>query len=268
VKLTTKDTKDTKNLSHASREAGYRLFVRPISQFLMLAVFAVIGCNEKTAPVAGSAADLANERQQMVQQQLMSRGVHDARVLGAMAKVPREEFVPPEVRAASYTDQPLPIGYGQTISQPFIVAFMTEQLRPSPKDHVLEIGTGSGYQAAILAELVGEVYSIEIVEPLAKTAEATLQRLGYKNVHVKAGDGYKGWPEAAPFDAIIVTCAPEHVPQPLTDQLKEGGRMVIPVGPTGLQELYLLEKENGQLRQRAVEAVRFVPMTGEAEGRR
>src|SRR2546428_6959850 len=201
----------------------------------------------------------------MVKEKIVMRGVVEERVLAAMRKVPREEFVPAEFRAESYTDRPLPIGYDQTISQPFIVAFMTEELRPKTTDRVLEIGTGSGYQAAILAELVAEVYSIEIIEPLAKSAEVTLQRLGYKNVHVKAGDGYKGWPEFAPFDAIIVTCAPEHVPQPLTDQLKEGGRMVIPVGGFGLQELYLLEKENGQLRQRAVETVRFVPMTGEAE---
>ncbi|MFN2541823.1 MAG: protein-L-isoaspartate(D-aspartate) O-methyltransferase [Chthoniobacterales bacterium] len=235
--------------------------MRRISRFLILGVFAAAGCGQKSALVS----DLATERQRMVQEQLMPRGIHDERVLGAMAKVPREEFVPPEVRAASYSDQPLPIGYGQTISQPLIVAFMTEQLRPSPKDRVLEVGTGSGYQAAILAELLAEVYSIEIVEPLAKTAAATLQRLGYKNVRVKAGDGYQGWPEFAPFDAIIVTCAPEHVPQPLTNQLKEGGRMVIPVGGPGIQELYLLEKENGQLRQRAVDTVRFVPMTGEAE---
>ena len=158
----------------------------------------------------------------------------------------------------------LPIGYGQTISQPFIVAFMTEQLQLKRDDRVLEIGTGSGYQAAILAELVAEVYTIEIIEPLAKNAEATLQRLGYKNVHVKAGDGYKGWPEHAPFDAVIVTCAPDHVPQPLVDQLKEGGRMIIPVGGFGDQELYLLEKKNGQLEKRAVLPVRFVPMTGEA----
>ena len=141
---------------------------------------------------------------------------------------------------------------------------MTEQLRLSKNDRVLEIGTGSGYQAAILAELVAEVYSIEIIEPLAKTAEATLQRLGYKNVFVKVGDGYKGWPEHAPFDAITVTCAPDHVPQPLIDQLKEGGRMIIPVGGFGDQELYLLEKKNGQLERRAVLPVRFVPMAGEA----
>src|SRR5207244_8370487 len=171
---------------------------------------------------------------------------------------------PAEFRAESYTDRPLPIGYDQTISQPFIVAFMTEELRPQPTDRVLEIGTGSGYQAAILALLVAEVYTIEIIEPLAKTAEATLQRLGYTNVQVKVGDGYKGWPEHAPFDAITVTCAPDHVPQPLIDQLKEGGRMIIPVGSFGDQELYLLQKNNGELQRRAVLPVRFVPMAGEA----
>ncbi len=200
----------------------------------------------------------------MVQQQVKARGVSDRRVLAAMNKVRRDEFVPAAVKGSSYTDQPLPIGYGQTISQPYIVAFMTEHLRPKPNDHVLEVGTGSGYQAAILAELAAEVYTIEIIEPLAKTAEATLQRLGYKNVRVKAGDGYKGWPEHAPFDAITVTCAPDHVPQPLIDQLKEGGRMIIPVGGFGYQQLYLLEKKNGKLERRAVLPVRFVPMTGEA----
>jgi protein-L-isoaspartate(D-aspartate) O-methyltransferase len=241
------------------------LDVRAAWKLLLVWILADTACSRTAAPQSG---DFSAQRQRMVQEQLMPRGIQDARVLGAMAKVPREDFVPPEVRAASYTDQPLPIGYGQTISQPFIVAFMTEQLRPSAKDRVLEIGTGSGYQAAILAELVGDVYSIEIVEPLAKTAEAILQRLGYKNVHVKAGDGYKGWPEFAPFDAIIVTCAPERLPQPLTDQLKEGGRMIIPVGPAGVQQLYLLEKRNGQLQQSAVELVRFVPMTGEAEGKK
>src|SRR5437016_11258378 len=198
----------------------------------------------------------------------MTCGINDARVLSAMAKVPREEFVTQEARVASYEDGPLQIGYGQTISQPYIVAFMTEQLRPKPSDRVLEVGTGSGYQAAILAELVSEVYSIEIVEPLAKNAEAALQRLGYKNVHVKAGDGYKGWPEHAPFDSIIVTCAPERVPQPLIDQLKEGGRMIIPVGAKFAQELYLLEKKNGRLEQSAVLPVRFVPMAGEGEEKR
>ena len=199
----------------------------------------------------------------MVQQQLMVRGITDERVLAAMVKVPREEFVPQDSRAASYEDGPLPIGYEQTISQPYIVAFMTGQLRPKPSDRVLEIGSGSGYQAAILAELVADVYTIEIVEPLAKSAEGTLQRLGYKNVHVRVGDGYKGWLEHAPFDAIIVTCAPEKVPQPLVDQLKDGGRMIIPVGERFAQQLYLLEKQNGRLRESAVLPVRFVPMTRE-----
>src|SRR5438067_11727084 len=200
----------------------------------------------------------------MVKEQIVMRGVVEERVLAAMRKVPREEFVPAEFRAERYTERPLPIGYHQTISQPFIVAFMTEELRPQPIDRVLEIGTGSGYQAAVLAELVAEVYTIEIAEPLARNAEATLARLGYKNVHVKAGDGYKGWPENAPFDAIIVTCAPDRVPRPLTDQLKEGGRMIIPVGDRFAQQLYLLEKKNGQLKESAVLPVRFVPMAGEA----
>ena len=228
---------------------------------LIAAVLASVSCER--APQ--TATDFSTERQRMVQEQLMPRDIHEERVLAAMTKVPREEFVPQDSRAASYTDQPLPIGYGQTISQPFIVAFMTEQLRLAPGDRVLEIGTGSGYQAAILAEIVAEVYSIEIIEPLAKTAEVTLERLGYKNVHVKAGDGYKGWPEHASFDVVIVTCAPDHVPQPLVDQLKEGGRMIIPVGGFGDQELYLLEKKNGQLEQRAVLPVRFVPMAGEVQ---
>jgi protein-L-isoaspartate(D-aspartate) O-methyltransferase len=237
------------------------LCVRRGLQFLILAAVAASGCGQKAPPVS----DFAAQRQQMVQRQLMPRGVNDARVLAAMAKVPREEFVTPESRAESYEDGPLPIGYGQTISQPYVVAFMTEQLRLKPSDRVLEVGTGSGYQAAILAELVSEVYSIEIVEPLAKSAEATLQRLGYKNVHVKIGDGYKGWPEEGPFDAIIVTCAPDKVPQPLVDQLKDGGRMVIPVGDRLAQQLYLLEKKNGQLKQSATLPVRFVPMTSEPE---
>ena len=161
-------------------------------------------------------------------------------------------------------DYPLPIGHGQTISQPYIVAFMTEQLEPKPTDRVLEIGTGSGYQAAVLAELVAQVYTIEIIEELAQRAAADLKRLGYTNVHVRAGDGYQGWAEAAPFDAIIVTCAPEHVPQPLIDQLKEGGRMIIPVGRVWNQELVLLRKRGGKLEQHAVLPVSFVPMTGEA----
>jgi protein-L-isoaspartate(D-aspartate) O-methyltransferase len=235
--------------------------VRWVSQFLIVALFAATGCGQK-APLF---SDFAARRQQMVQKQLTARGINDQRVLSAMAKVPREEFVPADGRGEAYEDGPLPIGYGQTISQPYIVAFMTEQLRPKPSDRVLEVGTGSGYQAAILAELVSEVYSIEIVEPLAKSAEATLQRLGYKNVHVKFGDGYKGWQEEGPFDAIIVTCAPDKVPQPLVDQLKDDGRMVIPVGDRFAQQLYLLEKKNGQLKESATLPVRFVPMTSEPQ---
>jgi protein-L-isoaspartate(D-aspartate) O-methyltransferase len=238
---------------------NYIFCVRRVSEFLILAALAASGCGQK----APASSEFAVQRQQMVERQLVTRGIKDQRVLAAMAKVPREEFVPSESRAASYGDGPLPIGYGQTISQPYMVAFMTEQLRLKPSDRVLEVGTGSGYQAAILAELVSEVYSIEIVEPLAKSAEATLQRLGYKNVHVKPGDGYKGWPEEGPFDAIIVTCAPDKVPQPLVDQLKDDGRMVIPVGHRFAQQLYLLEKKYGQLKQSATLPVRFVPMTSE-----
>jgi protein-L-isoaspartate(D-aspartate) O-methyltransferase len=206
-------------------------------------------------------------RMNMVKEQLMAPGrdIRDARVLKAMEMVPRHEFVPDSYRDAAYEDGPLPIGYGQTISQPFIVAFMTEKLELQPRDRVLEVGTGSGYQAAILSRLVDHVYSIEIVEALARQARDTLERLGYHNVSVKAGDGYQGWPEFAPFDAIIVTCAPEAIPQPLVSQLKEGGRMMIPVGELPSQELYLLEKENGRIKQRAVLPVRFVPMTGQAQ---
>jgi protein-L-isoaspartate(D-aspartate) O-methyltransferase len=177
--------------------------------------------------------------------------------------VPREKFVPKELRNSAYDDRPLPIGYGQTISQPFIVAFMTEQLQPRKSQRVLENGTGSGYQAAVLSDLVAEVYTIEIVRPLAQRAEALLRELGYKNVQVKAVDGYNGWPEHAPFDAIIVTAAPNHVPPPQVEQLREGGRMVIPVGESGSQELYLLEKQGGQIRQTTVIPVKFVPLTRE-----
>jgi len=235
--------------------------VRRVSQCLLLAAIAATGCGQKPTP----ASDFAAQRQRMVQQQLKARGIEDERVLAAMAKLPREEFVPADQRAEAYQDGPLPIGYDQTISQPYIVAFMTEQLRLKPSDRLLEIGSGSGYQAAVLAELVAEVYTIEIVEPLAKTAEATLQRLGYKNVHLRVGDGYQGWPEEAPFDAIIVTCAPDKVPQPLLDQLKDDGRMVIPVGERFAQQLYLLEKKNGQLKESATLPVRFVPMVRETQ---
>lgn len=197
----------------------------------------------------------------MVERQLRPRGIDDPRVLRVMGNVPREKFIAAELAPRAYEDRPLPIGFGQTISQPFIVAFMTQALKPKPTDRVLEIGTGSGYQAAVLGELVKEVYTIEIVRPLAQRAAIVLNALGYRNVLVKAGDGYKGWPEHAPFDAIIVTAAPDHVPQPLVEQLKEGGRMVIPVGKTYAQELKVLEKRDGAIKQTAVLPVKFVPLT-------
>lgn len=236
---------------------------------ILLGLAFLWGCGR--GPVSVTMDDGRNsfdaERKRMVQQQLMGTGrdITNTRVLAVMGRVPRHEFVPVEFRHRAYEDGPLPIGYDQTISQPYIVAFMTQQLEPLPTDRVLEIGTGSGYQAAVLAELVKEVYTIEIVEPLAQRAEADLKRLGYTNVFVRAGDGYKGWPEAAPFDAIIVTCAPENVPQPLVEQLKDGGRMIIPVGPAGDQELVLLRKQGERLEKRAVLPVRFVPMTGETQ---
>lgn len=202
-----------------------------------------------------------SERRQMVATQLRERGISDPAVLAAMEKVPRHEFVPAGMRSLAYRDGPLPIGHDQTISQPYIVALMTELLGLGSRSRVLEIGTGSGYQAAVLAEVAGEVYTIEIIEPLAREAAKTLSRLGYQNVQTRAGDGHRGWPGAAPFDAIIVTCAPENIPPELVEQLGEGGRLVVPVGAMGgVQELVLLEKIGGKIRQRSVTGVRFVPM--------
>ena len=188
----------------------------------------------------------------------------DARVLAVIGKVPRHEFVPQELKPHAYENRPLPIGYGQTISQPYIVAAMTKLLNLKPGDVVLEIGSGSGYQAAVLAELVRAVYTIEIIEPLAQQAAERLRRLGYASVHSRIGDGYFGWPEAGPFDSIIVTAAASHVPPPLLRQLKPGGRMVIPIGaPFMTQQLMLVEKaRDGTVKTRQMMAVRFVPLTG------
>lgn len=204
-----------------------------------------------------------SSRLAMVEEQIASRGITDPAVLEAMRRVPRHRFVPPEERRYAYSDGPLPIGYDQTISQPYIVALMTEKIRPARSMRVLEIGTGSGYQAAVLAECVGEVYSIEILEPLARRAEKTLLELGYADVHLRIGDGYDGWPEAAPFDAILLTAAPEEVPAPLLDQLAVGGRLVAPVG-SGAQDLVLLTRLPQGVRREVVTGVRFVPMTGKA----
>jgi protein-L-isoaspartate(D-aspartate) O-methyltransferase len=202
-------------------------------------------------------------RHVMVEYQIRKRGVTDQRVLDALEKVHRHLFVPRKYRPQAYNDYPLPIGEGQTISQPYIVALMTEILNPNPRKTVLEIGTGSGYQAAVLAELYKEVYTIEIIDILGKQSKKLLSELGYRNIHVKIGDGYQGWKEHSPFDAIIVTCAPSHIPEPLKDQLAEGGKMIIPVGEAHDQKLVLLVKENGVIREKEVIPVLFVPMIRE-----
>jgi protein-L-isoaspartate(D-aspartate) O-methyltransferase len=229
---------------------------------LMLAAHAMPASGQNPAP---SAADYAAQRNAMVAKEIEAAGVKNPRVLDAMRQTPRHEFMPAAYRSYAYIDAALPIGDRQTISPPFVVAYMTEQLNPQPTDRVLEIGTGSGYQAAVLSPLVKDVYTIEIVEPLGRRAERALKRLGYKNVHVKVGDGYQGWPDAAPFDKIIVTCSPESVPQPLVDQLREGGEMIIPVGERYQQNLVRMTKRDGKLKSEPLQATLFVPMTGAAE---
>ena len=209
--------------------------------------------------------DPMQARSAMIDEQLIARGIRDERVLTAIREVPRHEFVPAALRDRAYDDRPLPIGHGQTISQPYIVAYMTEMLRVEPNHRVLEVGTGSGYQAAILAELTREVVSIEIIKPLAQSAAKRLERLGYRNITVLHGDGYFGLESAAPYDAIVVTAAATHVPPPLVAQLKAGGRMAIPVGETAwTQNLLLIEKDkDGKLTTRNLLPVRFVPLTRE-----
>ena len=221
-----------------------------------------------TAVGAERGGRFAALRSAMVEQEIVAAGISHPRVLRAMRETPRHEFIPLPHRHQAYYDMALPIGEGQTISPPFVVAYMTEQLDPQANDRVLEIGTGSGYQAAVLSPLVQEVYTIEIVGKLGRRASRTLSRLGYDNVHTKIGDGYEGWPEQAPFDKIIVTCSPEDVPQPLTDQLREGGQIVVPVGERYRQNLYRLTKREGRLERETLTATLFVPMTGEAESQR
>ncbi|NQV01676.1 MAG: protein-L-isoaspartate(D-aspartate) O-methyltransferase [Bacteroidia bacterium] len=224
-------------------------------------LFVITGC------VAQNNPELLNERkrQAMVKEQIQWRGITDSHVLEAMLTVPRHLFVPEPYTSMAYDDTPLPIGEGQTISQPYIVAYMTETLDLRQSDKVLEIGTGSGYQAAILAEICDSVFTIEIFESLAASAHEILDSLGYENIWIKSGDGYQGWPEHAPFDAIIVTCAPGMIPEPLQEQLAENGRMIIPVGGRTIQYLHLLVKKKDRIKERLVLPVRFVPMI-DAEG--
>ena len=202
-------------------------------------------------------------RESMINDQIKARGIIDKNVIAAMSKIKRHDFVPENLKERSYEDTPLPIGYEQTISQPYIVAFMTELLKLNNKSRVLEIGTGSGYQAAVLAEICKEVYTIEIIDILSRNAMELLKSKGYTNVYFKTDDGYKGWPEKAPFDAIIVTCAPENIPPALKDQLAEGGTMLIPVGRSYVQKLVLIKKKNGMMNEQSVLPVRFVPMVDE-----
>jgi protein-L-isoaspartate(D-aspartate) O-methyltransferase len=233
----------------------------------LVALAALVHCGPVPEQAGrGPHDEYAAARNRMVERQIRARGVEDARVLGALAAVPRHLFVPADVVEQAYDDHPLPIGHGQTISQPYVVALMTELADLRPGERALEVGTGSGYQAAVLAALADSVYTVEIVEPLAASAADRLRRLGYANVRVRWGDGYRGWPERAPFDAIVVTAAPERVPQPLLDQLAVGGRLVIPVGGAS-QDLLEITRTADGLVERNVIPVRFVPMTGEAQRR-
>jgi protein-L-isoaspartate(D-aspartate) O-methyltransferase len=231
----------------------------PAPTWSLLAALATLACG--AAPARDHADPHAGARERMVREQIVARGVGDALVLEAMRLVPRHEFVPEAVAGEAYGDHPLPIGHGQTISQPYIVAFMTEALGLKGGESVLEVGTGSGYQAAVLSRIARSVYSIEIVPPLGAEARDRLSRHGYRNVDVRVGDGYQGWPEASPFDAIIVTAAAPRVPEPLKQQLKDGGRLVIPVGDEA-QELMVITRKGDTFEERRVLPVRFVPMTG------
>ncbi|TWT86801.1 Protein-L-isoaspartate O-methyltransferase [Pseudobythopirellula maris] len=242
--------------------------IRPHRSLLWRPVLWVIAVTLAAPASAQSLRDWEKLAEQMVAEEIVAAGVENERVVEAMRSTPRHEFVPLARRKLSYLDMALPIGSQQTISPPFVVAYMTEQLDPQPTDRVLEIGTGSGYQAAVLSPLVKDVYSIEIVPELGRRAARVLERLELDNVHTRIGDGYLGWPEAAPFDRIIVTCSPEKVPQPLVDQLAEGGVIIVPVGERFQQNLYRMTKVDGELKKETLRATLFVPMTGEAEEKR
>ncbi len=231
--------------------------------YIILLIFIIFGCNGVKEKKEENQNDRFEQmRHKMVEYQIKARGIQDARVLEVLRKIPRHLFVPENLKDQAYNDEPLPIGSGQTISQPYIVAYMTEQLQLEGTERVLEIGTGSGYQAAVLAELVQRVYSIEIIPELSYQAQKVLDILGYTNIEFKIGNGYFGWPDAAPFDAIIVTAAPEKIPQTLIDQLKIGGRMIIPVGDF-FQNLYLVEKKEDGIKKENKLPVRFVPLQNE-----
>ena len=236
---------------------------------IMLALLVTLTTLQFSAECSAQSKDRFRQlRMRMVEDAVIKAGVTDARVIKSLRSTPRHEFVPRKIRDQAYLDAGLPIGEQQTISSPFIVAYMTESLDPKKTDRVLEIGTGSGYQAAVLSPLVDEVYSIEIVAPLGNRAAATLKKLKYENVFTKIGDGFQGWAKHAPFDKIIVTCSPEEIPQPLVDQLVEGGRIVVPVGQRHQQTLYLMKKVNGKMVADALRPTLFVPMTGQAEDER
>jgi protein-L-isoaspartate(D-aspartate) O-methyltransferase len=241
--------------------AEFMKFLLFISSILSIGLFGMKDLEESIS----REDEATKSRYRMVENQIQARGVSDPRVLSAMREVPRHKFVPEKQVRYAYDDTPLPIGHGQTISQPYIVAYMTEMLELKGSERVLEVGTGSGYQAAVLSELAKEVYSIEIVEPLCAQADSVLSALGYANVHVRCGDGYAGWPEKAPFDAVIVTAAPVEIPQPLLDQLGPGGRLIAPVGKFFQQLVLLTKKDKGEYDRKELIPVRFVPMTGQAQ---
>lgn len=256
--------------SWAARTARIAAAMALLCLMRLVAALSAQNAGQPSPPAASSADDpiFRDRRLRMVANQIEAEGIKDAAVLQALRTVPRHRFVPASLQSLAYENRALPIGEGQTISQPTVVAMMTEQLHPERSMKVLEVGTGSGYQAAVLAECVGKVYTIELRPALGRRAESTLLALGYRNVHVRIGDGYDGWPEQSPFDAIVLTAAPDRIPQPLVDQLRMGGKLVAPIGGRGLQELLVATKTPSGLQTRIIAPVMFVPMTGKAQKQR